>query len=336
MNASASITIGNSRYEVAVNRLLVTLACLPATGSARLRVSAALELSAGVGDEATISLSHDGHEEDVLTGAVRSLRRGFETVELVIADGSAALSAFRPAVTYEAMKAAEIIESLAREAGVDVGRMDGGDQPLAFYVADQGRTAGEHIGSLAEMSGAMACFDGSGSLTVFETPAGTPDKALLYGRELLAYETSVHPTPTQRVVLGNGVAGSVDAPDALLPSFERLPGNAAGPGKSARWISGSRFRTPDAATAATSAANLWAGMQTGQVFATCFLQPDIRPGHVLEVQQAPAGASGGPWLVTRVEHVMDMQRGAWTRFTGVSTEGGGLLDSLISAVGGLL
>ena len=336
MNASASITIGNARYDVAVNRLHVSLACLPAVGTARLRVSSALELSASPGDEATITLNHDDIDKDVLTGTVRKISRRFETVDVIIADGGAELNAFRPAVTFEALKASEIVESLVQDAGVQMGRVDGAAESLAFYVADQARTAGEHIGSLAELSGAMACFGGDGALNLFDIPNGTPDKALLYGRELLQYETSTCPTPVQHIWMGTGISGSVDAPEVLQPSFDRLPGSAPAPGRSARWMPASRFRTPDAATAATNAWNQWEGMHTGQVYAICFLQPDIRPGFVLEIQEAPGGASGGPWLVTRVEHVLDMRRGAQTRFTGVSTEGGSLLDDLLSAIGGLI
>ena len=66
------------------------------------------------------------------------------------------------------------------------------------------------------------------------------------------------------------------------------------------------------------------------------MQADLRPGLVIEVQEVPGSASGGPWLLTHVEHLLDGQRGAWTHFSGISTEGGGLVGALLGLVGGLL
>ena len=68
---------------------------------------------------------------------------------------------------------------------------------------------------------------------------------------------------------------------------------------------------------------------------TCWLLPALRPGELVEVQDLPDGISGGPWLVTHVQHRVGPM-GATTRFDAVSGEGGGLLAGLLGALGGLL
>jgi len=335
MNASASITTGNSRYDVAASNLRVTLTCLPGVGVARIRVPSDLSFSASVGDDALVSLSHDNIDNQVLTGSIRSIQYRFHTIEITIADDGALLNQFRPATTYEALSADAIVQSLAGDAGVDVSRSDSGPD-LPYYTAHQGRTAGEHIAFLGALAGCIASFDGEGALAFFTVPTGTPEKALLYGRELIEYNASLHPVPeAQFVVAGTGPAGSVSAPDVLIPSFDRLPGNAPAAGTSARWKPTSALRIPAAASQANDAINQLAGMYTQRIDAVCFMQSDLRPGAVIEVQEVPGAASGGPWLLTNVEHVFDGQRGAWTHFSGISTEGGGLLGSLLGLAGGL-
>jgi hypothetical protein len=138
---------------------------------------------------------------------------------------------------------------------------------------------------------------------------------------------------------GNGPAGSADAPDALRPTTEALPGDAPKPGPEAVWSPAPVLRTPDAALTATKAATATTSAAVTRIQARCFLLPALRPGTVVEVQSLPDELSGGPWLVTRVVHRLKPDTGGLTGFEGVSAGSGGLgslLGAALSAVGSLL
>jgi hypothetical protein len=60
---------------------------------------------------------------------------------------------------------------------------------------------------------------------------------------------------------------------------------------------------------------------------------------VIEIQELPNGLSGGPWMLTRVEHRLSPTAGGATIFEGVNAGDvgfGGVLGALAGAVGGLL
>ena len=66
-----------------------------------------------------------------------------------------------------------------------------------------------------------------------------------------------------------------------------------------------------------------------RLHALCWLQPGLRPGTVIEVQDLPGSLSGGPWLITRVHHVLAPEAGGTTTLDAVA--GGSSLDSLLGA-----
>jgi hypothetical protein len=340
LTPAATVTLGPLRYNFHVAEVSVRLATLPGVNACTITVPAGVELEAAPGDAGIVEL--DGGEEPatVISGKVRSLQRGVLGTQVVVADGSADLAALRPAATYERQAARDVVRALCHEAGVTT-TLDL-DLSLAAYVAHQALTAAEHIALLAHLAGALATVDGSGELQVRPVPSGAPDHALLYGREIVSYEVTgaVRPGPQgQRVVVGNGPAGSAGAPDALRHSPTVLPGDAPEPGGGALWMPMPVLRTPAAARAASQAAERRAAAAGSRLQARCFLLPHLRPGTVVEVQGLPDGLSGGPWLVTHVRHQLDPRTGGATVLHGVSAGAagpGGLLGAALSAAGGLL
>lgn len=331
------LTLGDARYDVHAAALTAALGLLPRAGTARCLLPAAVDLDAAPGDDAVLVLDSGDEEADVLTGTVRAVRRGLRGVEVMVADAGAALAAFRPATTYEALSLGDVIENLAADAGVTTELRMSRDTRLPHYVAHPARTAAEHVAALAALGGAHAFVDAAGTLVVQDVPEGRPDRALRYGRELLAYEVAeAAPAGAAPTVLGTGPAGSADAPEARVPSFDRLPAGAPAAGADARWLAAPVLRTPEGATTATEAAARRRGAEAERVRAEAFLLPGLRPGALLEVQDVP-GASGGPWVVARVRHDVHPQRGARTRFEGVTADvDPGLLAGVLGALGGLL
>jgi hypothetical protein len=174
---------------------------------------------------------------------------------------------------------------------------------------------------------------------VIEQTQEQPQAALRYGREIVSCEIREQNVPaTRRVMVGNGPAGSADAPDALRQTLQALPGNAPAPGKDAIWQPAAILRTPATASDASAAAETAVAACGKVIQANCFLLPELRPGMVVEIQELPDPLSGGPWLLTQVKHDLRSGRGGRTSFTGQTAgeAGGSLLGAALSAVGSLL
>jgi hypothetical protein len=368
---TASLTLGSSRYDAHLNALTVVLATLPAPGVCRAVLPYAAEVTAVPGDPASVDLTGlelasgglgglagaalgavgggglggalgglaglagGAPPGRVLTGTVRSVRRGLGGTEVEIADAGAALAAYRPATTFTATTAADVVSALAGDAGAATGRVEL-DLPLAAYVADQARTAAEHVARLATLAGGVATVGADGALNA--TPlADEPTVALRHGREVLAYDvTGSRETTAPPVAVGNGPAGAAAAPNALRPTPDPLPEGVPEAGTGAVWEAFASLRTPAAALAATGALQARTTARAGRVRARCVLVPSLRPGDVVEVQDLPLGLSEGPWLLTRVEHRLGA--GGVTELDGVRAvaAGGGLLAALAGAIGSLL
>ena len=339
---TASATIGSLRYDAHVSTVRATLSLLPAVNSVTLSLPLAVKFTAVPGDDAVLLL-HGGDvegdgEQTVLTGKVRQVRRTFEAIEITCTDAGVDLAALRPAKTYQNQSAADVIEALAQEAGVEVGDVDV-DLDLAAYVAHQRRTAAEHIAYLASLGGSIARVSGEGGLEVIPTPGEQAERALLYGRELVEYQRIDGPSvAVQRVAVGNGPSSSPAAPDALKPTLTKVPEDAATPGKDAIWYPTPVLRAPKPAVAASEALNNRATALMQRMRARCFLLTALRPGMVVEIQELPDQLGGSNWLLTRVTHGVRPGVGGETVLEGVlaGASGSSLLGSLLGAIGGLL
>lgn len=334
---SASVILGNEQFDTHVLRLTAQLAPLPAAGSFHALFPASTQISASAGDDATLALDGGEGSETVLTGSVRMIRRGISQIEVVVADGGALLGDLRPATTYRNQGADDIIKALASDANVDVSSSDTGID-IAAYVADQNRTAARHIAELAAFAGAMARINGDGELVVDRPSAVMPDVAIKYGREVITCDVQSGVAPSaKRFRMGNGPAGSTTAPDALRPSKKPLPSGADDAGVDALWTPAAVLRTPTAAATASAATDAATSAASSRIRATAFLLPKLRPGVVLDVQDVPGG--GGPWLLTRVVHVLDARDGGRTYFEGEeapSLDLAALAGAALAALGSLL
>jgi hypothetical protein len=275
----------------------------------------------------------------ILTGKVRALRRGLLGTAVDLTDAGSDLAALRPASTYERQNGGDIVRALASDAGVNLGSVDL-DLPLAAYVAHQNMTAAEHITYLARLGGGLVHVDGDGDLQVIAQDIEEPEVALLYGREIIAYEVKEQPlAPVRRVMAGGGPAGSPEAPDVLRQTLAALPGDAPPPGPDAVWHPAAVLRTPAAAKNASASAEVAAAAAGVELHAHCFLLPALRPGMVIEVQELPGELSGGPWLLTQVHHRIQPHLGGQTSFLAHlagSDAAASLLGAALSAIGGLL
>jgi len=281
--------------------LQLSTAPLLDTLSVRFPVSA--PFSAGIDDPVELTLDSGEKEAKVFTGIVDSIRRGFDDVRVSALNAGAVLARFRPGVSYEQITAGNVVRNLCSDAGVDTGSIEDGVS-LAFYVADPSRTALEHVARVCDWSGAIARISEGNEVESVVVNATQPDVALKYGREILnAWQWKLTSRTKSFVVAGESGAGDTSSNDALRPTTDFFGGNRPdGPSPTSRWSSEPALRTTNAAGTAGSALQRAydSSRETGRMDA--FLQPDLRPGTILQIQDLPNDLPSGPLWLYRVEH----------------------------------
>lgn len=332
----ATATIGDLRYEQNISEAQVALALAPGIGSARIVLPRDLRVDASPGDEVEVQLRGEADEPvQVFTGTVHSARRGMAQTTVLCGDAAAALAAIRTGATFEQQSASAVIEALAREAGVSIGSVDL-DLELATYVAHQGRTALEHVSTLAAWAGGVVSTNPEGAIEVRQFPSPPADAALRYGREIAELSVMAPTRAADVVFAGSGPAGSASAPNARKLTTGIIPDGAPGPSASAIRVAAPALRTPSAASGASEAAAARNGVP--RLAARCWLLPSLRAGSTVEIADAPAGDAQGPWIITKVRHQVGPGARGVTTFEASSLEasGGGLLGQLLGAIGSLL
>ena len=335
-----ALTLGSQRWTKQALRIVVTLELAPRVDTLNVWLPIAAPISADRGDSVEFTINSGEKEEIVFTGEIDSIRRDFDGLRVSCVNAGGVLSRFRPAETYENVSASTVISNLLDTVGIDAGAIENGPD-LAFYVADPSRTAWEHIARVATWGGAMVRVSASNSVEASVIDASHAEVALLYGREIIALHANKRAAATDAfVVVGEAGAGDTGSADVLRPSTDCFAGNRPdGPALGKRWRFEPALRTAKSAGAAGAAIQrqYTSSLDAGNFQA--FLQPQLRCGSVVEIQQLPDGLLSGPIWLTRVEHEL----GAGAATTRVRFQQGGdsfdpsaLLGSLAGLVGGLL
>jgi len=192
-------------------------------------------------------------------------------------------------------------------------------------LADGATTGWEHVARLAAWSGADAWVTADGGVALRARDATTADAALRWGRELLAAGAVEAGVPASGVAAaGEGPGPADDRPGAFRFTATGAP---PAPPAAVRYRPG--LRATDVAGGATTA---WLTRETTRrrpVTLETFLLPQVGPGDILEVQDAPVPV---PLLqVRRVEHRVDAAGGR----TRIVARAGADAD-LLGQLGGLL
>lgn len=332
---TASVQFGNLRYDSHATAVRVDLGLLPSVGTITVTLPPQVEVSAAPGDEAKLSLNNGEGAKDVLTGTVQRVSRGPRRTEVVAADAGAALGAARFAKSFQDMSPGDVISNITGDLGLDAQTLLMGVDIMPLYVADQRRTGAQHVARLAELGGGFAHVDAGGTVQAAPWPFLPPTRALLQGREVIDYLAHSQAGEPDVAFIGASPAAAGADPRALAQSTEPVTGGADDPGTGLEWQSRPMLRSALGVNAAAEGARGARAARAARMEATCWLQPDLRPGDVIEVQGLDDGISGGPWLLTHIEHDMRRNHGGLTRIKGVSAEGPSLLGALGDAIGGL-
>jgi hypothetical protein len=302
LHPSYALTIGSRKWTQQAERIDVMLGAGPELDRLVALFPAAAPIETGPDDPVVLALDGGDGEETVFTGTVSSLRRGLDRTVLTAASALGRLARFRPAASFENATAGTVIRNLADEAGIETGAIAEG-VTLRFYVADPSRNAAEHALRLAGWSGAMLMATAEGKLTAAVVDASSADIALRYGREIVAFEIEESAKPPAVTVAGESGAGDCASPDAIRLTNDFFGGSRPeGPGLGHLWDWEPALRTPkDAASAgAARRRSLFAAQRNGTLEA--WLQPKLRPGVIVEIQDLPAGHSRGPYRIEAVRH----------------------------------
>lgn len=335
-----ALILGSQRWTEQALRIVVTLDLAPRADMLMVWLPVAAPLSAGRGDAVELTINSGEKEEIIFTGEIDSIRRAFDWLCVSCVNAGGVLSRFRPAETYENVSAATVINNLIDAIGIDAGDIEDGPD-LAFYVADPSRTAWEHIARVAAWGGALVRVSAANSVEASIINASQAEVALLYGREITALHANKRTAATDSfVVAGEAGAGDTGSADVFRPSTDFFAGNRPdGPSRGKRWQFEPALRTAKSAGTAGAAIQRRYTSSLDAGYFCAFLQPQLRCGSVVEIQQLPDDLLSGPVWLTRIEHEL----GAGAASTRVHFQQGGdsfdpssLLGSLAGVVGGFL
>lgn len=335
-----TLVLGSQQWTRQLLRLKLTLEVAPLVDLLDVQLPAVAPLTAAMGDDVELTLQSGEKEAKVFTGKIVGIRRSLDDIRVSCMNAGAVLARFRPAATYEQINAGNVVRSLCDDAGVDTASLEEGVS-LAYYAADPSRTALQHTARVCGWSGAIARISNENEVESLVVNATQADVALKYGREILRTWQWTLDGPIQSfVVSGESGAGSTSAPEALRPSTDFFGGKRPdGPSPTSRWFAEPALRTgPAAASAAAALQRCYnSNREVGRMEA--FLQPDLRPGTILQIQELPNQLPSNPLFLYRVQHWLDSNGG---RTQAHFSKGGdafdplALLGSLGGTIGGLL
>ena len=297
------LTIGGRRWTQHVLGLDVRLRSAPLIDEVVARLPAAVDLGATLDDDVVLRLDGGDGAEDVFRGSMTTHVRRIEETFAIATDAGHRLAAYRPASTFEQATAATVIRSLCADVGTSVAQVEDGPQ-LAYYVADPTRTAWEHVARVASWGGAVARVDEDGRVRSLIPARAGAEAALRYGRDVLSIARLSERRPVDvHVVVGESGVGAPDDPDALRPTTDFFAGQRPeGPGSAASWTFEPALRTAGAARDSSThrAARYRSSGQRWRL--DTLLQPALRPGAALDLQELPDKFRGGTFVVEAVRH----------------------------------
>ena len=340
LNPSYSLQLGPQLWKEQALRIELSLNPSPLVDVMTIKLPAAASLQADLDDDVELTLNSGEAEEKVFTGVVQSIRRGFSSIDVKAINAGSLLSRYFPAVTYENVTTATVARNLCSDAGVSTGSLETGSE-LTFYVADPTRTAWQHIHRVCSWSGMLVSISADNEVEAKVVNATQADVALRFGREIVELGRTRSAAKIETfVVAGESGVGVASSPDVHRPVTDFFTGNRPDPpSPTVTWTWLPALRTTSAAATAGAARKRMytSGADCGVFIA--FLQPKLRPGVVLEMQDLPAGLTDGPVWIHSVRHVLS-PHGALSRVEyckgGDSFNPLALLGSLAGAVGGLL
>ena len=292
--------------EAAAASVSVDLGLAPAHDRAQVvlhALSPVVDLT--VGAQLTIGLGVDGDSvETVFTGIVERIQAAAAGIQVTAYAPSLALSRTRVAQAYLGQTAADVISDLLSQAGVSPGSISA-DLSLAAYHVDERRSAWSHVCAIARLAGAAVRSAADGSVEVAPLSAGTEERELRYGAELLAWyaERRADGEPAPAIVpTGAGSEAGAERWQLLLKEPD------GGPPSATTLVPGA-VRDRDAAATVADGFAARAGLRQQGGWALVTGLAGMRAGERVGLIGLPLGGDVGARALT-VTHRLD--RGGYT------------------------
>lgn len=296
--------------EAALLRAEVTLGLGPAHDRCWLELHALSRNVPTPGGQVAVALGFDGEPEDVFTGtAVRVERRPHGAWVECFAP-SWKLAQRRGAQAWVGQGAAQIVNDMLGDAGVDAGTV-GADLDVAVFHADDRRTRWAHLVRLAQLAGCDVASTPAGALDVRPPRTGPARATLRRGAELIAWRAAVAAAgPAAPPVGPAGAASEAGAEQWHLP----LASPAGETPEREAWVPGA-LRDRNSVRSAAQALADAAARRAVQGEALCWGQPKLRPGDLIKLAELPDGDIDA--RITAITQVLDAGGFAtWIDFEG--------------------
>jgi hypothetical protein len=258
--------------------------------------------------------TREDDDESVCAGEVTRALQGPDAVRLEAIAPTFALSRLRTSRTYLSQPVGDIVKDLAGDIEIDEVEAD---VEIESYVVDTGRSVWGHMLDLAWLSGADLGCAPTGALRFVKIREGSATKTYRYRNHLLQWDVAASTEAAFSAVSPHGAAS--EAGKAKWHWILHDPAAATDGGTK---VIGA-FHTRDAADNLAAALEKRAARSAMQGSLTVVGDPAIRPGAVVEVEDAP-DFTPGPLRVVAVRHQFDALTGFLTRVTVEGAGGGGL------------
>lgn len=240
---------------------------------------------------------------------------------LTASNGGRLLSRARVNLSFAEQDPGAIIDALAAEAGADSAIGSAGET-LSSFIADDRRTAWDHVARLALTAGRLAGFDDAGALTLYDDTAGGEAVArFAVGESLIDHRIQSREAAVGALTVdADGSADQGGNAWAWLRKDKSPVSATVGSGQPARRLPAPWLRGQPAAQ--TLADTRLRALNRTVTWGRFVVQaaPQVTPGSLIEIAGT---ASDGMWLVLRVTLRFNLRAGMISEIEAAPAGGGG-------------
>ena len=264
-------------------------------------------LAASPGDTVTVALGYAGSLNRVFTGKVERVSGGLGSLEIHALGSQAPLMRKRGDKAFVSQKVGEVFQSLASDAGAQVGRAEAGVS-MSFYLADSAYSHWEHGLRLGLHSGNDLYADVGGKLVFAPISGDKPAVRLKFGADLLQVACESGAAPDQSVKLPESPASSAGEETAAWIAKDSMPHKGeAGKGAGTRQYH-PFLRTQEHAQASAECLMLRRQRESRNAEVELVGRPDVELGDTLKLEDLPAGGNG-TYVVLALRHALSLYSG---------------------------
>lgn len=273
------------------------------------------------GDTGSIGLSAGDLSAQFACTVDLAERRADGLCRVTATNGGRLMARARVLLSFADQDPGAIIDALAAEVGADSAAGSAGET-LKSYIADDRRSAWDHVARLAATAGRLAGFDDAGMLTLFDdTATGEAVARLAVGETLLDHRIQTREAAVGALsVDGDGANDKGGNAWAWLRKDPSPIRAVAGDGQPARRLTAPWLRSQPASQALAD--GRFRAMTRTAVRGRFLAQavPQIVPGALIEIAGT---AADGTWLVLRVRLGFELSTGMVSEIDAAPIGGGG-------------